>query len=1654
MRFSSLDDLNLAITGRPWIILGHYLAARKWEPCFDPDKANIHKVAAWVRLPGIPQEYCEFALLNQLGTIIGKVLKVDRTTSTGDRARFARVCIEVDLSQPLRGEYILDGCRKKVEYEGLFLICLKCGRYGHNSESCPDFIRPIPTEKEVPIPEQSIGDQCPQGVGPWMVVQRRRRVHQQFQKKEIGGGRKFGEDISNKNLSKEGETNVGPSKTASVKTRVTKENEGERRTNSSNSSGMNFTAAAVNLPRKNTGHKTPGPLGKKQAVKKPNSKGKEVFQHTSADGATSSILTEQKSTRVEDQISVGNYKGERWGDLMMAAEASMEEGIPAQSVGNLAADLMSNVNGVEEPDPPDNICLQKFKQSEGQTGMEIDPSLGASLINPMNFDCNTACNTEIDVDRESGSVIQSLSSKGAAKKQFKSTFTRFCKKHNVGVTAIFEPRDVGITIISHHEQFVHCWVEFPASKGLFWTAIYASPQVNNRQVLWEELKHIGRNMNESWLLTGDFNEIALASEKRGGGPVDVNRCNLFASVLNACGVMDLGGGGNRFTWRGPKFLNLDRVYKRLDRAVGNEGWRADFEEVDVLVLPRLFSDHNPVLVRLRKVDSCWRERPFRYLAAWQNDVRFTSFVKANWKADAGLLDNLTSLVPLLKDWNKNIFGFIQARKNKLIARMEGIQRQLSYCNNYKLEKLESNLKKELNSVLDQEEQLWKNNKILKLQDDRGFWVSEEEELIVFAREFFLNLFMDNSEEPLWFHTNSSWPNMREDQLSSLDVDLSFEEVKRAFFQMPPLKAPGADGYPAMFYQKNWEMLKSQIFNSMQYYLKNPSQIGEINHTLIVLIPKIDRPCMMKQFRPIALCNSIYKGFSKILANRVKPLLEELISPNQASFVPRRHIHDNIIIVQELIHSMHRMKGKKGFFSIKIDLEKAYDKLSWKFIRSVLEDLQFPIILVEAIMGCVPSPSLEVLWNGVRTDSFLPQRGIRQGDPLSPYIFVLCLEKLTHLILDEVGSGAWVPLKAGRSGPPISHIMFADDIILFGEASLSQLNCITSCLDRFSKMSGQCVSFEKSCIYFSKNVKREEVQAISDVSGFKIVKNFGRYLGSKMRHGRIGKDHYVENNMMPVHVCNDIEKLQRNFIWGDEELKRKAHYVAWEVMCQPKECGGLGIINLRLQNEAFMHKLAWQIIEDQNSLWVQVLLGKYGRKADPNRSLTAKKSDSTLWRNICSARNKISQHLEWVIRNGKTAFFWTDQWGGWQRTMLDMAATKPPMADLNLKISDVVNPFPGEWNWSYLDKHLDVSVCNELRKIPTPKPSNSEDGLCWKNLRSGRSVVRNAYCFLLKSNLEKDKIWDSMWKWKGPYRIAVFLWLACLDKLPVRSITCLWSGGEAVCPTCLRENENLMHALRDCKNARSIWEAWFDGKVPANFLNINGLDWFIINLHKPFFSRFWKSWKEVFFVTCWFLWKWSNATIHEEFFSRPQDPLCRILNFLKDTKRSSSLEPFTVDQNLVGFSGIPLQALTHEGVKIFVDGAVNLSTSFGACGGVACSAQGDWLSGFSFNIGPCSSLEAELLGIFHGLNLAMQLKLADVWVGCDSKEAIACLEAESEAFRFFGLIDKIRKLALSFDHFLLEYTPRDVNTVADSLAKIGLDYKGEELNLFPFPPLQK
>ena len=189
----------------------------------------------------------------------------------------------------------------------------------------------------------------------------------------------------------------------------------------------------------------------------------------------------------------------------------------------------------------------------------------------------------------------------------------------------------------------------------------------------------------------------------------------------------------------------------------------------------------------------------------------------------------------------------------------------------------------------------------------------------------------------------------------------------------------------------------------------------LNNTHIVLIPKIQGPETIGNYRPISLCNSVYKIITKILVSRIRPYLDKLVSPYQTAFVPGRRGVDNAIIVQELIHTIGRTKGSRGTMAIKIDLEKAFDRLEWVFIRQTLYFFKFLIDWINIIMSCISSSSLSILLNGERLDVFLPSRGSTLGDPLFPYIFIFCMEYLAWLIQEEVSTGNWLGLKISING---------------------------------------------------------------------------------------------------------------------------------------------------------------------------------------------------------------------------------------------------------------------------------------------------------------------------------------------------------------------------------------------------------------------------------------------------------------------------------------------------------------------------------------------------------------------------------------------------------------------------------------------------------------
>jgi hypothetical protein len=237
-------------------------------------------------------------------------------------------------------------------------------------------------------------------------------------------------------------------------------------------------------------------------------------------------------------------------------------------------------------------------------------------------------------------------------------------------------------------------------------------------------------------------------------------------------------------------------------------------------------------------------------------------------------------------------------------------------------------------------------------------------------------------------------------------------------------------------------------------------------TAFVLIPKKDDPADLKDFRPIGLCNFIFKVVSKCLVNRLRPLLQDIIAPTQSAFIPGRLITDNALIAFECIHAIQTgSAARRKFCAYKLDMAKAYDRVDWRFLEGVLAKLGFHSQWIQWVMVCVTTVRYTIRFNENMLDSFTPSCGIRQGDPLSPYLFLFVADGLSCLIRKEIECNALREFHICRRAPGISHLLFADDSLLFFEATVEQATVIKSVLDQYEEGTGQLLSMGKCSVMY-------------------------------------------------------------------------------------------------------------------------------------------------------------------------------------------------------------------------------------------------------------------------------------------------------------------------------------------------------------------------------------------------------------------------------------------------------------------------------------------------------------------------------------------------------------------------------------------------------------
>jgi len=317
-----------------------------------------------------------------------------------------------------------------------------------------------------------------------------------------------------------------------------------------------------------------------------------------------------------------------------------------------------------------------------------------------------------------------------------------------------------------------------------------------------------------------------------------------------------------------------------------------------------------------------------------------------------------------------------------------------------------------------------------------------------------------------------------------------QELEEVVFQIKYGTALGPDGFTINFFHQFWDILKNDILNIVEDSCQTQGILKAFNATFLTLIPKKKGADEPNHFIPISLCNVIYKIITKIIANRLKLLLPKIISLEQAGFVEGRQIMDGVILIHEMAYSLRTTK-KLGMF-LKIDMAKAYDKLSWQYLSNTLKAFGFQDRWVNWISNLISKAFFSVLLNGSPTKCFSPTRGIRQGDPLSPIMFIIAAEGLGRMLKAQQERGVLKGLDPHLSGTPHTHQQFVDDTMLMGHSSIQEAKEIQRCLKLFSNASGLEVNPSKSSIFFF-NTPIPLKDRITRILGFHKENLLSKYL---------------------------------------------------------------------------------------------------------------------------------------------------------------------------------------------------------------------------------------------------------------------------------------------------------------------------------------------------------------------------------------------------------------------------------------------------------------------------------------------------------------------------------------------------------------------------------
>ncbi|XP_039686942.1 uncharacterized protein [Medicago truncatula] len=664
---------------------------------------------------------------------------------------------------------------------------------------------------------------------------------------------------------------------------------------------------------------------------------------------------------------------------------------------------------------------------------------------------------------------------------------------------------------------------------VYLAAIYAHNYYVKRRELWADLTNLQGCFQGPWLFVGDFNCILGAHEKRGRRPPPPLSCEDFLNWTNANVLNHLPTLGSFFTWSNGRF-GMENVALRLDRAVCNEAWVNFWRQSTCSALVRHQSNHNPILLSLI-FSSAQHASPFKFFKVWTSHVDCRKLVTGVWSKEVNVEEQF---------WKE------KARNQHFING----DRNTAYF--HRISKIRA-----------------ATNSISLLQDGDNI-LSESADIEVHILSYFQGIFsMDNNcgQNTLVDETIPALVTEEDNQML-MRFPLS-SEIKAAVFALNADGAPGPDGFGGHFYQTFWDVVGSDVVQSVQAFFLHGLVPPNINSSMLVLIPKIQGARSMGDYRPIALANFQFKIITKILADRLACITSRIISVEQRA--------------SEAINSLDK-RQYGGNIAIKVDISKAFDTLDWNFLIDVLNNFGLKSNIRELLR-----------------------------------IFQRCSE-VSGQVINNTKSRFYTGAMSGTRTQMIASLLGFS----VGTVPFQYLGC------NIFQGKPKAIHFHGIIDKIKNKLATWKGRILSIMGRVQLVKS--------IIHGMLVYSFHVY--LWPRRLLRLLDSWLKNFIWSGDVNTRKVCTVAWKVLCQPWNEGGLDIKPTRLINEALILKLSWNLLAT-DSRWSNLLKRRYFSNGMPS----SRYFKSSVWSGIKEFIGTILVNSLWIVGSGDSINFWTDNWLG-------------------------------------------------------------------------------------------------------------------------------------------------------------------------------------------------------------------------------------------------------------------------------------------------------------------------------------------------------------------------------------------------------------------------